>query len=250
MCGNWKMNNTVGDALALVGALVDGLGDSGDARIEVGVAPPFTALHPVAERLKGTPIRLVAQDCHAEPKGAFTGEVSVGMLKEVGCDYVLVGHSERRQLFGETDEGVKAKVRAVLDGGLSTIVALGETLQEREAGQTLDVVQRQLDTALDGLSDEQMARVVVAYEPVWAIGTGKTATPLQAQGVHSALRARVGSRFGAAIADQLRIQYGGSVKPGNAVELCRQPDIDGGLIGGASLKADDFLAICSAARPV
>lgn len=245
VCGNWKMHNTVPRALELVDGLlprVEGLGS-----VEIGVAPTFTALQAVKKRIEGSRIRLVAQNCHFEPHGAFTGEISVEMLKDVGCDYVLVGHSERRQLFGETDEGVRAKVEAILGGGLKAIVAIGETLGQRDAGETRSVVEGQLDAALRGLDAEQLQHVVVAYEPVWAIGTGRTATPEQAQEVHRWLRDRLESTFGAAVADGLRIQYGGSMKPGNAVELLAQPDIDGGLIGGAALDAEAFAAICTAA---
>lgn len=245
VCGNWKMNETVGEASALLDALIPKI--QGLEGVEVGVAPPFTALYAVKKRIEGTKVQLSAQNCHFEKKGAFTGEVSVAMLKDVGCDYVLIGHSERRQMFGETDEGVNKKVHAALEGGLSVIMALGETLEEREANQTLSVVERQLDAGLAGLDADGLSRVVLAYEPVWAIGTGRTATPDQAQEVHAALRARVGATFGEGAAAQLRIQYGGSMKPDNAAELLARPDIDGGLIGGASLKADDFAAICSAA---
>jgi triosephosphate isomerase len=245
ICGNWKMHNAIEPSLALVDDIrprVEGLGS-----VEVGVAPPFTALHAVKKRIEGSRIRLAAQNCHFERSGAFTGEVSVEMLRDVGCDYVLVGHSERRQLFGETDEGVKKKVEAILEGGLRAIVAIGETLDERDAGRTLPVVLGQLDAALSGLEARHLADVVVAYEPVWAIGTGRTATPEQAQEVHAALRSRLSERFGAEAAGGLRLQYGGSMKPGNAAELLAQADIDGGLIGGAALKAGDFAAICEAA---
>ncbi|MEO1228075.1 MAG: triose-phosphate isomerase [Myxococcota bacterium] len=245
VCGNWKMHKTVSEALELVDGLLERLDRFGE--VEVGIAPPFTALHAVRTRIGEAPLRVTAQNAHFEAQGAFTGEISMSMLREVGCDYVLLGHSERRQLFGETDEGVARKVGAALDSGLSVILALGETLDQREAGDTLAVVERQLDAGLKGLSAAALERVVVAYEPVWAIGTGRTATPEQAQEVHAALRSGVSKAFGAEAAGGVRIQYGGSVKPGNAADLFAQPDIDGGLIGGASLKVDDFSAVCETA---
>lgn len=244
ICGNWKMHNTLGEAKALIEALLPKIESLGE--VEIGVAPTFTALAAVKELVKGTRIKLAAQNCHFEPKGAFTGEISVGMLADVGCDYVLVGHSERRQLFGETDEGVNAKVKAILGADMSVILAIGETLEEREAGDTMKIVKGQLDAGLSGLDAAALTKVVVAYEPVWAIGTGKTATPEQAQEVHAGLRARLEETFGADAAAAMRIQYGGSMKPGNAAELLAQPDIDGGLIGGAALKAEDFAQICAA----
>lgn len=213
-----------------------------DLAVEVGVAPPFPFLAAVKAAV-GPAVKLVAQNCSAQPSGAFTGEVSVSMLADVGCDYVLVGHSERRQLFNETDEAVNRKVLAVREAGLSVILAVGETLQEREAETTRTVVERQLELGLRGLSN--LEGIVVAYEPVWAIGTGKTATPEQAQEVHGWLREKLASRFGTA-AQGARIQYGGSMKPANAAELLQKPDIDGGLVGGASLQAESFLSICRA----
>lgn len=245
VCGNWKMHNTIPAALELVDGLKSRVASL--SGVEIGVAPTFTALHAVKQRLEGSSIRLVAQNCHFEAKGAFTGEISVGMLKDVGCDAVLVGHSERRQLFGETDEGVRKKVEAVLEAGMSVIVAIGETLEDRDAERTRSVVEGQLDAALKGVDASGMERVVVAYEPVWAIGTGRTASPEQAQEVHAWLRARIETSHGAAAAQGLRIQYGGSMKPGNAADLLAQADIDGGLIGGAALDAESFAAICSAA---
>lgn len=244
VCGNWKMHKTVAEAAALVQELAAGL--AGDARVQVAVAPTFTALAAAGAALKGTPIELAAQDVHWEVQGAFTGEVSAPMLADVGCRHVIVGHSERRQFFGETDETVRKKVGAVLAAGLSPIVCVGELLAEREAGRTLEVVGRQVRGGLAGLGAEQLARVTVAYEPVWAIGTGKTATTAQAQEVHAAIRAIL-RELGGAVADDIRIQYGGSVKPENAAELMSQPDVDGALVGGASLKAKDFLAIVKGA---
>jgi triosephosphate isomerase len=244
VCGNWKMQKTVPEAVALVKELRDGLGDAG-ARVQVAVAPAFTALHPVAQALRGGAIELAAQDVHWEAQGAFTGEVSAPMLADVGCRHGIVGHSERRQLFGETDETVRKKVGALLSAGILPIVCVGETLQEREAGRTLEVVERQVRAALSGLGP-QLAAITVAYEPVWAIGTGKTATSAQAQEVHAAIR-KILRDIGGSQGDATRIQYGGSVKPENAAELMAQPDVDGALVGGASLKAKDFLAIVKGA---
>ncbi len=234
VCGNWKMHRTAAEA--------------GGGAVQVAIAPVFTALPAVAAALRGSPVELAAQDVHWEPKGAFTGEISAPMLAEVGCRHVIVGHSERRQYFGETDETVRKKVGAVLAANLLPIVCVGELLAEREAGQTLDVVARQVRGGLGGLPASALAAVTVAYEPVWAIGTGKTATSAQAQEVHAAIRGLLRELGGAATGDAIRIQYGGSVKPENAAELMSQPDVDGALVGGASLKAKDFLAIVKGAR--
>ncbi len=245
VCGNWKMYKTTGEARELVRALaplVEGLG----GKVQVAVAPPFTALATVAEALRGTPIELAAQNVHREAQGAFTGEISAGMLADLGAKHCIVGHSERRQLFGETDEGVREKVVALFKAGLLPIVCVGETLQEREAGQTLSVVSRQVKGALQGLPATDIGRLTLAYEPVWAIGTGKTATTAQAQEVHAVIRRLLVELAGGA-ADQVRIQYGGSVKPDNAAELMGQPDVDGALVGGASLKASDFSRIVKGA---
>jgi triosephosphate isomerase len=244
VCGNWKMHKNVAEATALVRELAEGL--AGEARVQVAVAPVFTGLSAVGAALKGTPIELAAQNVHWEPQGAFTGEVSAAMLADVGVKHVIVGHSERRQLFGETDASVRKKVGAVLQAGLRPILCVGETLAEREANQTLEVVGRQVRAGLAGIPAEVLAAVTLAYEPVWAIGTGKTATTAQAQEVHAAVRAIL-RQLGGAVADSIRIQYGGSVKPENAAELMSQPDVDGALVGGASLKAKDFLAIVKGA---
>jgi triosephosphate isomerase len=244
VCGNWKLHRTVAESISLAKELVQGLG--GDTRVQVAVAPVFTSLQAVAQALAGTPIELAAQDVHWEAKGAFTGEVSAPLLADVGVTHVLVGHSERRQLFGETDESVRKKVGAVLAAGLRPIVCVGETLAEREAGRTLEVVGRQVRGGLGGLAPATLAALTLAYEPVWAIGTGKTATTAQAQEVHAALRAMLRD-LGGAVADAMRIQYGGSVKPENAAELMSQADVDGALVGGASLQAKDFLAIVKGA---
>ncbi len=244
VCGNWKMNMTIDEAKALVEGIkpkVAGL------EADVAVAPPFTALHAVAEVLGGSSIRLAAQNCHFETKGAFTGEVAPTMLRDACCSLVILGHSERRTLFKETDETVGKKVGAALDAGLQPILCVGETLEERDGGQTLAVVSRQLKAGLAAAGADRALRMVIAYEPVWAIGTGRTATPEQAQEVHAHLRRDLEAMYGSAISDELRIQYGGSMKPSNAAELLAMPDIDGGLIGGASLKPDDFAAIVTAA---
>ena len=244
VCGNWKMHKTVAEATALVQELVDGL--AGDTRVQVAVAPTFTALAAVAPVLRGSPVELAAQDVHWEVQGAFTGEVSAAMLADVGVTQGIVGHSERRQFFGETDETVRKKVAALLAAKISPIVCVGETLAERESGRSLEVVGRQVRGGLQGLSPEALAGLTLAYEPVWAIGTGKTATTAQAQEVHAAIRAIL-RELGGAAAEAIRIQYGGSVKPENAAELLSQPDVDGALVGGASLKAKDFLAIVKGA---
>jgi len=242
IAGNWKMYKTVPEALALVGALRDDLG-KGPVGHEVLVAPPFTAIHAVAEALKGSRIFVAGQNMHAEKEGAFTGEISAGMLKSAGASHVILGHSERRQLFGETDEGVGKKARVAFDNGLTPIVCVGETLDEREAGRIFAVVERQLDAALTKLTPDEAAVAVVAYEPVWAIGTGRVATPEQAQEVHAFIRKRVHTTHGEAVAAAQRILYGGSVKPDNVDGLMSQPDIDGALVGGACLKAESFLRI-------
>ncbi len=244
--GNWKMHKTVAEALALVTELKNQLASLRD--VDVGVAPPFTALHPVARRLDDSPIVVAAQDCFHEAKGAFTGQIAPAMLREVGCTWTIIGHSERRQLFGETDAGVGKKVVAALAAGLGVIVCVGETLAERDAGTTTRVVETQLAGGLADLPQDAIARLVIAYEPVWAIGTGRTATPAQAQEVHAFIRGWLGQRLGPSAASSVRIQYGGSVKADNAALLMSQPDIDGALVGGASLQAADFVAICRAAR--
>ena len=242
--GNWKMNKTVEEAVELSTAVAEQLGD-GLVNCEVGIAPAFPALDAVRKVVEWSDIRLVAQNCHYEEEGAFTGEVSVRMLESIGCTYVILGHSERRQLFGETSATVNLKVKKALGEGLQVIMCVGETLEEREKGITTEVVTGQVREGLEGVSD--LVGVVVAYEPVWAIGTGKTATPEQAEEMHGTIRDTVREMYGDLPAEHLRIQYGGSVKPSNAAELFAKPNIDGGLIGGASLKADDFVAIVRAA---
>jgi len=246
VAGNWKMNKTVPEALALVRELRGLVAPLGDT-VEVVVAPTFLALQPLHVALEGAPLQLAAQNCHWESAGAFTGEVSAPMLAELGCAYVIVGHSERRQLFGETDDMVNKRARAVRAAGMTPILCVGETLAEREANQTLEVVERQVRGALAGFEAKDVATFVLAYEPVWAIGTGRNATSAQAQEVHAAIRALLGRLYDGEMAGRVRIQYGGSVKPDNAAELLGQPDVDGALVGGASLKAADFAAIVKAA---
>jgi triosephosphate isomerase len=248
--GNWKLHKTTAEALALVTELKNQLGAV--KGVAIGVAPTFLSLAAVAKRLEGTAIAVAGQDCHWEASGAWTGEVSPPLLADAGATWCIVGHSERRQHFGDTSESVGKKARAVLAAGLGAIVCIGETLAERDAGKTLAVVDDQLAAGLAGLDTVidagAAARLVIAYEPVWAIGTGRTATPAQAQEVHAHIRARLADRLGSVAADAIRIQYGGSVKPGNAEALMAERDIDGALVGGASLEAADFIAIVKAAR--
>jgi triosephosphate isomerase len=247
LAGNWKMHATLGEARALVRGLAERVGNRTDR--EVLVAPPFTALAAVAEAVRGSRILVAAQNMHQEDKGAFTGEISPLMVRDAGATHVVLGHSERRQLFGETDEVVRRKVEAALKHDLIPVVCVGETLAERDADQTFAVVDRHLDGVLTHVEAPQAERVVIAYEPVWAIGTGRTATPQQAQEVHLHIRLRLAERFGDATAARMRIQYGGSVKAANAAALMAEPDIDGALVGGASLDAAEFAAIVAAARP-
>ena len=241
IAGNWKLFKTVAESLELATAVKNAVGPL-RGEVEVVVAPVFTALHAVGKRLEGSAVSLAAQDCYWEEKGAFTGEVSPQLLADVGCRYVIVGHSERRQHFGETDTAVNLKAKAVLGAGLRPIVCIGETLSEREAGETFGRIGAQIEGSLDGLDDDQLRETVIAYEPVWAIGTGRVATAQQAQEVHAFIRGRLRERSGP-VADEVRIQYGGSVKPDNIAGLMQQADIDGALVGGASLKPDDFLRI-------
>jgi triosephosphate isomerase len=245
--GNWKLHKTIAESLALVTELKNQLGAV--KGVAVGVAPVFTALAAVAKRLEGSPIATCAQDCHWEASGAWTGEVSAIHVADAGATWVIVGHSERRQFFGDTNESVGKKARAVLAAGLGAIVCVGEALADRDAGRTLAVVDDQLAAALAGIDATSAPKLVIAYEPVWAIGTGRTASPAQAQEVHAHLRKRLAERLGAGAAEAIRIQYGGSVKPGNAEALMAEPDIDGALVGGASLEAVDFITIVKAARP-
>lgn len=241
IAGNWKMNKTVSEALDLVKALKILLSDTDE--VEIAVAPPYPALHAVGKELRGSFIRLAAQNLFWEEKGAYTGEVSGWMLKDVGCEYVIVGHSERRQYFGETNETVNRRLKAALRCGLRPIFCVGETLKDREEGRTFSVIEAQLEGGLEGLKEDSVYQCVIAYEPVWAIGTGKTATPEQAQEVHRFIREQLTKRYSSAVAGALRIQYGGSVTPENIRGLMEKEDIDGALVGGASLKAEAFADI-------
>ncbi len=248
IAGNWKMNKTPADGVALVTELVTALGKQTD--VDVVVCPPFTGLESAAKALDGSTIKLGAQNMHFEASGAFTGEVSAPMLRAIFATHVILGHSERRTLFGEQDAFINKKVIAALKNQLRPILCVGETLAEREAGTTLKVVQTQVEAGLEGVSKEQAATIVIAYEPVWAIGTGKVATTDQAQEVHAYIRGLLVKLYGDAIAQRVRILYGGSMKPANAPELLSQKDIDGGLIGGASLEARSFTDLVKAAAAV
>ena len=246
IAGNWKMNLTKAESLELVNALTQG--DCGD--VDVAVCPPCVYLDAVLQASSKAAVDVGAQNMYHEASGAFTGEVSGLMLKDLGCRYVILGHSERRNILGETNADVNHKLRAALDAGLSPIVCVGELLEQREAGETRQVVEAQFNGSYEGLSAEDVKKTVIAYEPVWAIGTGKVASPEQAEEVHADLRKIIENRYNSDVAQSVRIQYGGSVKPDNAAELLAQPNIDGALVGGASLKADSFLAIVDAARTV
>ena len=245
IAGNWKMNIDRAAAVALTEAVAAGAGVFNG--VDIAVCPPSVYLDAVSMAVGDAAVGVGAQNVYHEAFGAFTGELSVSMLTDVGCRYVILGHSERRHILGETDQQINQKVHAALAAGLIPIACVGELLEEREANKTEDVIRRQFAGSLAGLSDEQMATTVIAYEPVWAIGTGKVATPDQAQEVHADLRRLIEERYNADIAAAVRIQYGGSVKPSNAADLLSQPDIDGALVGGASLNADDFLGIVAAA---
>lgn len=240
IAGNWKMNKTISEALELVKNIHYGAAGS---NVEVVVAPPFTALSKIAEFLKDSFIGVAGQNLYWEDAGAFTGEVSAPLLKDAGANYVIIGHSERRQYFNETDETVNKRIKAALKHGLIPIVCVGETLAEREAGQVHPVVKTQLLGGLFELTAAEISKLVIAYEPVWAIGTGKTASPEQAEEVHAMIREILAQQFSQDIADKLKILYGGSVKPDNSKELLSKENIDGALIGGASLKADDFIKV-------
>jgi triosephosphate isomerase len=242
IAGNWKMYTTAATAEALAAAVVKGLGS--ESRITVAVCPPFPFLTRVGAVVKGSAVALGAQNLYPEKEGAFTGEVGPAMLKDVGCAYAIIGHSERREYFNETDQTVNKKVKSALAAGLVPIMCVGEKLEDREAEKTLKVIDRQVRGGLMGIPKADAAKMVLAYEPVWAIGTGKTATPAQAQDVHAFIRKLLAELYDSELADVVRIQYGGSVKPDNIKELMSQPDIDGALVGGASLKADSWEAIC------
>mgnify|MGYP005839384033 CR=1 FL=1 len=246
IAGNWKMHLDRATAIALAEGVARGA--ERFSGVDLAVCPPAVYLDCVGKAVAGSSVGLGAQNVYHQKEGAFTGEISVAMLNDLGCRYVILGHSERRHILGETDEAVNQKVLAALAGGLIPIVCVGELLSQREQGKTHEVIRRQFDSSLAGLTAEQMARVVIAYEPVWAIGTGKVATPEQAQEVHLDLRRLIEARYNREVAQTVRIQYGGSVKPENAADLLALPDVDGALVGGASLKVDQFLGIVAGLR--
>ena len=245
VAGNWKMNLLVADGVRLVNELKPLV--AGITGVDIVVCPTFTALQAVGEALKGSNVELGGQNCYVKESGAFTGEISPQMLKDVGCSWTIIGHSERRQYFGESDALLNEKVKFALASGLKVMFCIGETLDERQGGKMNDVLARQVTQGLAGLTEANFDRMSVAYEPVWAIGTGVTATPEQAQEAHAFVRGLLKAQFGAAVADKVRIQYGGSVKADNAAELMAKPDVDGALVGGAALKADGFAAIVKGA---
>jgi triosephosphate isomerase len=244
VAGNWKMNTTVAEGKALAQEIVAALG-SVPSDVQLVIAPPFTHLVTVAEAIKGTPIALSAQNCADQPQGAYTGEVAVAMLKDAGCTYTILGHSERREYYGETSEKLVKKIRLALEAGINPIFCVGEKLEERNAGKHFEVVGAQIEEVLFKFNAENMKHIVIAYEPVWAIGTGVTATSEQAQEIHAFIRKFLADRFGSEIAEGTSILYGGSCKPSNARELFACKDIDGGLIGGAALKVEDFIGIAT-----
>ena len=247
ICGNWKMYKTVADTVKYVKEFRSLVKDV--VNVEIVLAPTFTSLHAAAEAARNSNVVIAAQDLYWEREGAFTGEVSAPMLREAGADYVIVGHSERRTLFGETDATVNRKAAAAFAAGLTPIVCIGETLDQRDRGETLDVLDRQIKTGLDGLKGDQMALLVIAYEPVWAIGTGRNATPAQAAEVHGHIRQRLRQWFGGEAAEHCHVIYGGSVKPENIQDLASQNDVDGALVGGASLDVRGFFDIVTRSRP-
>jgi triosephosphate isomerase len=246
IAGNWKMNKNISESASLVSALKNLL-SSASVNADVIVCPPFTSLDTVNALVKGSAVKLGAQNMYFEESGAYTGEISAEMLKSAGCEYVILGHSERRTIFGESNQVINKKIKKALASGLKPIFCVGETLNERETGVTNSVIKTQIEEGLKDVSADDIKKIIVAYEPVWAIGTGKTASPAQAQEVHAFIRGLVKELYNNEVAEGLIIQYGGSMKPENAKELLSQPDIDGGLIGGACLKADSFLAIITAA---
>lgn len=243
IAGNWKMHKTISQAIELANKLKRDLYELDGTAIDIVICPPFTALSEVAETISESNIQLGAQDVYWEKEGAFTGEISCVMLKDVGCRYVIIGHSERRQFFGETDESINKKIKAALEAGLFPIFCVGETLQERESSLTFTVLERQVRLGLSEINQKDLLRLIIAYEPVWAIGTGKTATSQQAEEAQKFIRQQLKKLYNAEVADLIRIQYGGSVKPENITELLKEPDIDGALVGGASLNAESFTEI-------
>lgn len=247
VAGNWKMNTDARSSVELAQGVARGASGLAGDKVSVALIPPFVYLPSVVKAVSSSGVAVGAQDVYIEPKGAFTGEISPAMLKDVGCTYVLCGHSERRHVIGETDDLVGRKVTAAIGGGLLPILCVGELLEERDAGQTEAVVARHLEAGLAGLSADKMSAVTIAYEPVWAIGTGRTATPQQAQEVHEFIRGWLAEKFDGKLAQEIRVLYGGSAKADNAKELMAQKDVDGLLVGGASLKADEFVRIIQAA---
>ena len=247
VAGNWKMNTDSQSAVDLAKSVAAGTSGAAGEKIDVAVIPPFVYLQSAGKAIAGSDVALGAQDVYTESEGAFTGEISMAMLKDVGCKYVLCGHSERRHVIGETDELVNKKLSTVLAGGLLPILCVGELIEQRQAGKTEEVITSQVKKGLADINAEEMEKVTIAYEPVWAIGTGLTASPEQAQQVHAFIRKLIAELYDEQLADRTRIQYGGSAKSGNAAELMAQADVDGLLVGGASLNADDFVAIINAA---
>lgn len=246
IAGNWKMNNDLNESRKLVNEIIDGMSKI-KTNCDIIICPPFTFLSEASGLIKNSPLKLGAQNMYFETSGAFTGEISAAMLKSAGCDYVIIGHSERRTIFGESDEVINKKLKTALLSRLLPIFCIGETLLERESDIMEEVLKRQLHEGLKGISSTDMAKIIIAYEPVWAIGTGRTATPRQAQEVHNYIRGNIKKLYTEEIASGIIIQYGGSVKPDNAADLLSQPDIDGALVGGACLKADSFMGIIQAA---
>ena len=246
IAGNWKMNNDLTESQNLITKLTGGLSNQ-KLNCDVIICPPYTSLSEASTLIKNTPVKLGAQNMFFEDNGAYTGEISAQMLKSVGCEYVIIGHSERRTIFKETNEMINKKIRKALEHSLKVIFCVGETLEEREKSTTMQVIRAQVENGLRDISEESMAEIIIAYEPVWAIGTGRNATPQQAQEVHKFIRDFIGNKFSSQIAESLTIQYGGSVKADNASELLSQQDVDGALVGGACLKADSFIAIIKAA---
>ncbi len=245
IAGNWKMNKNLNESAELIAGIKKEL-DAKSENVKVIVCPPFTSLDTAVELVKGTEIKVGAQNMYFEDSGAFTGEISADMLKSVGCEFVILGHSERRAIFNEDDETINKKIKKALNDGLKPIFCVGETLDEREKNITNKIVERQVKEGLKEITEDELKNIIIAYEPVWAIGTGKTATPGQAQEVHSFIRNLIRDLYSENAAEEVVIQYGGSVKPDNAKELLSQPDIDGALVGGASLKADSFVGIIKA----
>ena len=245
IAGNWKMNSDLKETQNLLSKLSSGL-SMDNLNCDVIVCPPFTSLAEAYSLLKDTKIKIGAQNMYFEASGAFTGEISANMLKSIGCEYVILGHSERRAIFSESDDLINKKIKKAIESGLKPIFCVGELLEERESGITEKIIEKQIKSGLDGRSSEEMSKIIIAYEPVWAIGTGKTASPAQAQEVHQFIRSLIDEKYGASISSNIIIQYGGSVNANNASELLFQKDIDGALVGGASLKADSFIGIIQA----